>query len=525
MKKTLSTLLVLSMLLGMTGIALAADNPVTLKVMIYDRGNTTNTYGSATDNHWTRWVQTAFGDPNGIKVEYVPVPRSQDTEKIQTGMAGGSAPDIIFSYDSTMIMDFGKMGGLVELSALIDEYGPNIKANLADALEYGNLDGNQYAVVAKRTNVGHYSNFIRKDWLDKMDYTLQVNEDGFYHMSVEDFTMLLRKAKELDLDQTGMEIYPLGMTGAHNATQTRPLIYAFINRAELTDEMRACYQMDKSELLWPGYKEGVRFLNQMYNEGLVDPDFMIDTDTAYPSMNAQISNGRTLAYGQDTGAMTGVEALYESNPDAQFVVFQLDNVHGEQFTDVYAPTGMYIAVPATCKNPEAAVKYLDFLANYDNAKVLYYGYEGVHYNMVDGVPTTIAHTQEQKEADKDNDYERITVGDMSIVYNGQPFGYATSLEGLSEVKARVKTLEEASIKIGKVGGSAPYNFQGIKTAESEEYEGFLQNTTKSLPLLITCPADQFDAMYDQVVETYLTSGGQKVIDAQIKLYHELEAAK
>ncbi|MFR6327591.1 MAG: hypothetical protein ACLUOI_01290 [Eisenbergiella sp.] len=51
--------------------------------------------------------------------------------------------------------------------------------------------------------------------------------------------------------------------------------------------MHACY----NERFWPGYKEGVRYLNQLYNEGLVDPEFMTDTDTSYTAFNSLLSNG------------------------------------------------------------------------------------------------------------------------------------------------------------------------------------------------------------------------------------------
>ena len=519
MKKMLSILLALAMLLGMVG-TVCADENITLTVMVYERGNTTNTYGSATDNYWTRWVQQAFGDPNGITVEYIPVPRANDGEKVNTMMAGGTAPDIIFSYDSSMIMNYGKNGGLHELGALIEAYGPNIKANMSDVFPYGTSDGNLWSLVAKRSAVGRYATFIRTDWLEKMGYTLETGEDGFYHMSVEDFEAMLRKAKDLDLDGTGMEIYPLGVIGAYSSTQSRPIIYAFINRAELTDEMRACYD----EMFWPGYKEGVRFLNTLYNDGLIDPDFMVDTDTSYTSFSSLLSNGRMLAYGHDCNYNVAVEALYTNNESANVAPIVLENIYGEQFVDVYAPTGMYIAVPATCKNPEAAVKYLDFLANYDNDAVLRYGFEGVHYTVEDGVVTSLtgSMTDEEKFADTANDYERITTGDMAICYNGDPRGWVSSLEGLEPIKARLRALNDPAWEIAKIGGSAPYYFQGIKTEAQEEYDGFLPGLTSNLPTLIACSPDEFDAAYDKVLNDYLAAGGQAVIDAQIELYRQLE---
>ena len=317
-----------------------------------------------------------------------------------------------------------------------------------------------------------------------------------------------------------MEIYPLGVIGAYSSTQSRPIIYAFINRAELTDEMRACYD----EMFWPGYKEGVRFLNTLYNDGLIDPDFMVDTDTSYTSFSSLLSNGRMLAYGHDCNYNVAVEALYTNNESANVAPIVLENIYGEQFVDVYAPTGMYIAVPATCKNPEAAVKYLDFLANYDNDAVLRYGFEGVHYTVEDGVVTSLtgSMTDEEKFADTANDYERITTGDMAICYNGDPRGWVSSTEGLEPIKARLRALNDPAWEIAKIGGSAPYYFQGIKTEAQEEYDGFLPGLTSNLPTLIACSPDEFDAAYDKVLNDYLAAGGQAVIDAQIELYRQLE---
>ena len=53
----------------------------------------------------------------------------------------------------------------------------------------------------------------------------------------------------------------------------------------------------------------------------------------------------------------------------------------------------------------------------------------------------------------------------------------------------------------------------------------IRDRTKNLPSLISCPADQFDAMYEKVLNDYLSAGGQAVIDAKVALYQELEAAK
>ncbi|QOV19135.1 extracellular solute-binding protein [Blautia liquoris] len=492
-----------------------------LTVMVYDRGNTTETYGSATKNYWTHWIQKKFGDPNNIKLKYVAVPRNEETQKINTMMASGSAPDIIYSYDSNLITQYGRDGGLVELSDLIDKYGANLKKNLADALPYGQSEGKQWAIPAKRSLVGWQTTYIRKDWLDQVGYELKTDENGYYHMSIDDFTKLIRQFKDLDPSNQGGEMYPLGMVGAWNATQTRPIIWSFLETSNLTDEMHACYD----ERFWPGYKEGVKYLNQLYNEDLVDPEFLTDTDTSYTAFNGLLSNGRTLAFAQDANAvLTGVEALYEADPKAEIVPFYLDNVNGEQFNRVYTPNGMYISIPSTCKHPETAVKYLDWLADYDNAKVLSYGFEGVHYKMDGNKVVTIPHTDEEKAA-SDDDFERLTVGDLGIIYNGAPYGYEDSTEGMDEVKAKSTQLAQESDKVATVGGQTDYYFQGIQTEADKKYSGLVPSIEDELPRLIACDPDKFDSEYDAVLDNYLKHDGQKIIDDKVKLFEKLEAEK
>ena len=238
-----------------------------------------------------------------------------------------------------------------------------------------------------------------------------------------------------------------------------------------------------------------------------------------------MSNGRTLAFGHDAGSeLTGVTALYEADPDAEVVPFYLDNVNGKQFNRVYAPTGMYIAIPSTCENPENAVKYLNWLADYENAKVLQYGFENVHYKLDGNKVVTIPHTDEEK-AESEYDFERITTGDLILVYNGTPYDYQDSTEGMDEVKAKTTQLKYDSADVAAVGGQADYYFQGIQTEADEKYSGLLPDIEADLPKLIACDPASFDAEYDAALEKYLEQGGQEVIDEKIELYNKLEAEK
>lgn len=58
----------------------------------------------------TQYIQEHFGDPNGIEVKFVTVPRSEEVGKLNVLMEANQAPDIIFTYDDPTVHNFVKRG-------------------------------------------------------------------------------------------------------------------------------------------------------------------------------------------------------------------------------------------------------------------------------------------------------------------------------------------------------------------------------------------------------------------------------
>ena len=57
------------------------------------------------------------------------LPQDKWAEKLNLIMSSGEAYDIITSYnDIALYSDYAQKGALVDLTPLIDEFGPNIKA-------------------------------------------------------------------------------------------------------------------------------------------------------------------------------------------------------------------------------------------------------------------------------------------------------------------------------------------------------------------------------------------------------------
>ncbi len=95
-------------------------------------------------------------------------------------------------------------------------------------------------------------------------------------MNIDELYDALVQFRDADVDQTGQQIFAMGMSGSGDQTRSVTGIRdAFMDAANITDEQIAC----EPEFMWAGVKEGFRWLNKCYNEGLMDPDYGTQADT------------------------------------------------------------------------------------------------------------------------------------------------------------------------------------------------------------------------------------------------------
>jgi putative aldouronate transport system substrate-binding protein len=140
----------------------------TLKILAWDLG--VDGVLPIGNNYWTEWMQSEFGDPNNIDLEWVSMPRWEEVTTLNVWMAGQDAPDIVFTYDINVVINYLTQGGLADLTAPLDTYGKELKSFLGDTvLEYGRFDGKQMVIPALRPLPGIVGSAIRGDWLEKVN--------------------------------------------------------------------------------------------------------------------------------------------------------------------------------------------------------------------------------------------------------------------------------------------------------------------------------------------------------------------
>ena len=474
---------------------------VQLTVEVYDRGTQGQT--PVDNNYWTKWIQEKFGDPNNIDVKLVPCPRSQEVQMLNVWMAANQAPDISFTYNTSVVYNYYKNNGLVDLTTALDQYGTDLKAYLGEeVLSYGKFNGKQFAIPAKRVVQAQTCTYIRKDWLDKLSLGIPDTTEQFY-----DALKAFKEKNPGNVDK----VVPFAMK-ALVRNDARGFFEVFLEEVSDRD-----YYIN-SRLFLPGYKEGARFLNKMYNEGLISPEFPIDKDGAM--LNQDVIRGVAGSFnGVYDFALRDVPGyiknLKANIPDAELVPC---DPYTNKYTDKHSkqiagPVGLSIIVPKSGEKKAAEViKYLNWMSGKDILFFLQYGNEGIGYTMVDGIPKVNQVKGEQMFPSAQNiDYTLIVNG----VDTGDPEktikANAMAYPGLEDV---YRDALELAMRDGYVLPTLPV----LVDAEAKYTSNLEEKEEEIYSKAITAKPQDFDNVWDTQLKEYLAAGGQEIIDQRTQAW-------
>jgi putative aldouronate transport system substrate-binding protein len=358
-------------------------------VEVFDRG-TDGGKTNPTDNAWTDWIKKKVLADENIAVTFIPISRGEETTALNNLLASGSAPDICYTYNGDMITQYGEMGGLFDMGPYVDtllkDYkeflGPDISMEGNDLINHNRnrKTGKLYSIPGRYMYTASLNLFIRKDWLDKLGLPVPKTPEEYYNALIA--------FKEKDPGNVGKNrVLPFIMTTDVRWT-AGIIVDSFIDPYMSKKERWINVAVDRN-LLLPGYKEGFRFLNKMYNNGLIDKDFPINGDDVQGNL---IKSGVIGSFGGNWDQIYRENAsllrdLQKNIPDALFVPIDcFQSADGLTHKRGSPITSLNFFIPATCKNPEAAMRYVNWLARYENYHFLQVGTEGINHEMVDGIP-------------------------------------------------------------------------------------------------------------------------------------------
>lgn len=326
----------------------------------------------------------------GVKIIWEVDSVNYNTNMATRLAAAVDLPDMfIVPNDDTV--KYANDGLIIPLNDLIDNYTVYMKKwyDMAPDIvtTYTTADGKMYS-IPRQFNIewkdtSKYNNYVflvRKDWLTNLGLSVP--------QTIDDYTSMLKAFKENDLNGNGIddEIPFSGMGVAGLA----PL--GWLYRLHFT--INSGFYPDQNgriqyEWIDPRTKEFLYTLNQWFKEGLIDPGFL---SLPYDKYMTQIYNnvGSTISF--SIWPYYGWDATIKEitgNPDAAWMGIPTPSgPYGDGIIEIANQPGFgHFAISKDCKNPELAIKWIDYACFSDDGIMFHlYGLEGISYEYVDGKP-------------------------------------------------------------------------------------------------------------------------------------------
>lgn len=476
---------------------------VTIRVMVWDRGNAAP--GTTTENNTlTQYIKDQVKEKFNINVEYVSVPRSGSDDTLNIMMTGGQAPDIVFTYDQALYYNYASSGALTDLTDAYAKYGADIANFCAEAQPIGEVDGKRFAVMKQRgTANARHTSYIRQDWLDELNMELPTTKEelGEYLYAVK---------------EAGLGI-PWAMSGRGD---TEKMYLNFVGSyVPLEDERKAYIYNEAYMAVAPEAKEGLKVLNQWYNDGLITQEF--PTDTAEDAFLADVSNGKVgFVLDDTTHIWDPTQVLNNAVGHETFVpIMCFDLPDGSYRTPYEFRHAMYVMVPsASSDKAEACMKYLNWMA--DPAVAVNIRYTPDHETDERGVALDLT-----EEVRNEKGYPG-TPDDLSIM--NLNFEWVNDYDLMSEVMYDTRTSDWVTAEwfknYYKVCNTGKYIFPSYGYISEDEQTYGADVKSRMINFVYTCiccPTDQFESTYESGYKELENAGLKKILDARAAYYDSL----
>jgi len=304
--------------------------------------------------------EAAAADGLNIKVKYQYIPWGDFETKVSVMLTAGDNIDILWTHPVTL-PSFAKMKALAPLDQLIEQYGPDIKANI-DAKYWPpvQIAGTTYGIPAGAlgTSRGYAVFSIRKDLREKYGLApIKTMDDlmGYFAAVKKNNPEMIVINGALDYDLGPIQSYDSMPDGVVIDWDTKKAI---------------------DRVASPKYMESMRFSRELYLKGYIDKDIGVQRDRR---MDFNIGK-----------AAAAIGEVYEYNnfyKSMQVPGAEVEFVRVLTTTEPYMAitTWNFQSIPAASKNKERAIMFLNWIQkdpkNYD---LMTLGIEGRHYQMKDG---------------------------------------------------------------------------------------------------------------------------------------------
>lgn len=334
-----------------------------------------NSYYTTVDFASTAIVQKV-AENAGVNIDWNLISPTSYADAVSPMLAAGTdLADIVYLPDKDENMTFIKSGLFVPLDNYIEKYGVNIKKYFEENPEIkASLtadDGHIYYIPSTVVTENYQPCLmINEKWLEK----LGLEEPK----TLDEFVQVLRAFRDNDMNGNGdtTDEIPMSITAGF-------LPYVF-GPAFGLDLINGFYVDDNGEIQYSysqeAYKEYVTFLNELYNEGLLEIEFSSLTRDQIIERCAKDLTGVTSDFSwQMSQSYSAQYPEYDgSEPIFKGIAPLSSDTHEGFYIGRDALNGCF-GISRDCTNPQLALKFLDYAMSEEAQELYCWGIEGESY--------------------------------------------------------------------------------------------------------------------------------------------------
>lgn len=343
---------------------------LSIKVMVPNFGVSSS--GTMIQQEWQTRMEKYLGTK--LNITWDIIPWADYAVKEKTVLASGDIPDV-YTYSSySAVQQYGSQGVLLDISKYMSKV-PNYKKYVdqtkdskylvydSDGKSYGFLDGfenNKNIEGAQSLSTVAYRFDIFKKNNIKIPETL------------DEFSSAAKKLKELYPN-----LYPINIS-SKNFTLQR----AWANIYHTNDNL---YWNGKEYVYGPfedSYKEMLMYLNQLYKDKLIDPEFITDTDD---KATQKMVTGKTLIQPSVWAGTANSDNRLDKSIEVGLAMLPSNSKYGTPWKLMSTQPGKSlqqrfgVAISAKTKYPDLMVKMVDYDYSDGIVQLMNWGIEGKTY--------------------------------------------------------------------------------------------------------------------------------------------------
>ncbi|MBR4500544.1 MAG: extracellular solute-binding protein [Clostridia bacterium] len=525
MKRILAAVLALILCLGCLSFA-AAEEKVKLTAVFIAHPLTQSVY----DMEWLGEI----ADKAGVEIAWEQIYTDWNQVK-STRFASGDIPDLLFN--ATGDSDYTTYDGLfMELTDLIDQYAPNVKAMFAeepDTLALAKTAEGKIYATPKFQGKWPDTNgvlFINKVWLDKlgleMPTTLSQLKNVLIAFRDNDANGNGNPGDEVPMDFNGWFGSAYSLSNMIGSWGIQLVNWGY-------DGYFAEGGVIKNYAVDERYKAMMGYLADLYQEGLINPNAITNDYSMFQSLSRGDSDGNALVgvvYGWEETDKFGPNLYSQYVPVGPFAD-DIDDLATSDPRWTYDFSGLNmssnrIAMSAKCQNPEAAMKFIDMFYDPEvSVQVLFGGITDGnvaklgddHYEVLDP----------PAEANTDNGTWKWT---STFADNGPMYiRRATQIDMAKDMAFALKERDQYTEAIARINMDTEYYPQFLMKYSVDDQNtlaqlqvGVTSVTDSWWGLWMTGEADVNDTWDDYVAEVY-ANGLQQILDIRQASYDAWKA--